>query len=86
MTLNFKDHLIENYPDILLLDGHDNAIIGVGGAFNQSAVVYDGGKVIENLIAMGMTTEEAAEWMSYNIEGAYVGENTPIIVHDCRFS
>ena len=30
----------------------------------------------------GMTHEEAIEWMSYNVTGAWLGETTRIFVHE----
>ena len=30
----------------------------------------------------GMTHEEAIEWMDFNVTGAWLGETTPIFVHD----
>ena len=30
----------------------------------------------------GMTREEAIEWMEFNVVGAWVGETTPIFVHE----
>ena len=29
-----------------------------------------------------MTHEEAVEWMDFNVVGAWVGETTPIFVHE----
>jgi len=66
--------------EALLIDGHDEALIGIGGAFNQRAAVYDRQKILDKLVADGLTVEEADEYISYNIEGSFVGERTPIIV------
>ena len=44
-------------------------------------IVYSGEKIIQQLMDTdGMDQEEALEYCSYNIEGAYVGPHTPIIV------
>ncbi len=66
--------------EALLIDGHDDALIGIGGAFNQRAAVYDRQKILDQLVTEGLTVEEVDEYISYNIEGAFVGERTPIIV------
>jgi len=29
----------------------------------------------------GMTAEEAEEWIAYHLEGAWVGDRTPIILY-----
>ena len=67
---------------MLKADGYDEAIIGQGNQFTKSPVlVYDAEKVIDILCKRdGMTDEEALEYFSFNIEGAWVGENTPIFV------
>ena len=33
-----------------------------------------------------MTEEEALEYFDYNVQGAWVGEGTPIFVYDERWS
>lgn len=55
------------------VDGHDNAILGVG----NGVVIYDRDQIISNL-AEWMTYDEAMEYFEYNIAGAYLGEGTPI--------
>lgn len=75
--------IIEEYAkssgqELLFLDGHDNAIIGVARQFNTESVAYNKNKVIENLCLRGdMDHEEALEFFEFNIVGAYVGEHTP---------
>ena len=80
---NIKD-LLENYlgddENILLADGFDDAFIGIGRQFGKGLAVYDGFKCIQILIEEGMTEEEAEEYFQFNVEGAYVGENTPIFL------
>lgn len=75
---------------MLKIDGFDGALIGManvwqrhpsGGAEVVSTLVYSGTKIIETLVReSGCSFEEAEEYVSYNIEGAYVGPATPIIV------
>jgi radical SAM superfamily enzyme YgiQ (UPF0313 family) len=64
--------------DILLLDGLDDAFIGLTDDNNIRAV-YSVNKIIECL-SKDMTEEEAYEYYDYNIQCAYVGEKTPIYV------
>jgi hypothetical protein len=62
-------------------DGLDAAIIGVTEGCDIK-VVYDHHKCIEIFQRLQeMSEEEAREWMSYNVTGAYVGESTPIFIH-----
>lgn len=67
-----------------LIDGHDNAFIGMTMLWRENGTtdvsVYSGEKIIENLMAQGMTEHQAIEYCAFNIEGAYVGEDTPVIV------
>jgi len=69
---------------MLKIDGHDNAIIGPAMVWRenglQDVLVYDGEQILENLMREGMTAEEAREYIEYNIESAYVGEKTPVVV------
>ena len=68
-------------PDALFMDGLDDAIIGIGNQYSKPPVViYDEALIMENLINQGMDVEEAWEYYSFNIAGAWVGDNTPIIV------
>jgi hypothetical protein len=65
----------------LRIDGCDEAIVGVGCRCGQPlVVVYDRDKLIQHFHKEGMTLEEAEEWVSYNIEGAWLGEGTPVIM------
>lgn len=58
--------------ELVVADGHDNAIVGVVRRFNDTFVLYDTEKVIKNLMADGMTHEEAVEFFEFNIVGAHV--------------
>lgn len=68
----------------LTIDGQDNAIIGPAFIWrNQthvSVLVYNAETIRDNLMGDGMTAEEAREYIEYNIEGAYVGQHTPVLV------
>jgi hypothetical protein len=68
--------------EMLTADGLDAAIIGVGARCGQPDIVaYDVEKVLEILVARdGMSYEEALEFYEFNIEGAWVGDQTPLWV------
>jgi len=67
--------------EALFFDGFDDAIIGLGSQqYRGPFVVYDREKCIGILVGQGMTREEAEEYFSFNTEGAWVGDRTPIIV------
>ena len=77
---------------MLKIDGFDSALIGIAtvwqktdnGAERLDTLIYNGDALVGILISdSGMGYEEALEYISYNIEGAYVGKTTPIIVWPC---
>jgi hypothetical protein len=72
------DKILEWFPEdeILKADGLDDAIIGI--EVNSSRLIYSKSKVIDILVREGMTEQEALEHYDFNIEGAYVGDKTPI--------
>ncbi len=85
--MNKLQRLIEEYSDAELLsaDGFDDAILGVAvlKQNNVQVLVYSRTKCIEILMTRdGMTEEEALEYFDFNVEGAYMGEKTPVWVDD----
>jgi hypothetical protein len=69
---------------MLKIDGHDNAILGPAMIWRDSTtvnvLVYDAEIIRSNLVKEGMDSEEAREYIEFNIEGAYMGEHTPVLV------
>lgn len=64
---------------MIIADGLDEAIIGTS---TKDLAVYDIYKIIAILVARdGMTEEEALEFFEFNIDGSYMGEQTPIFVY-----
>lgn len=76
------DHIGEINPDALLLDGFDDAIIGLAERINLGPVVaYNVEKILQIMIERdGMTYEDAYEYYEYNIRGAWMGENSPVFI------
>lgn len=66
---------------VLFMDGHDDAIIGVGTKYQHLSVIYSKKKILDRLLK-DMDYEDSIEFFEFNIAGAYVGENTPIILDD----
>jgi hypothetical protein len=67
-------------------DDLDEAIIGPAMVWTKSGgqievLVYNA-EIIRNILMSrdGMTFEDAREFIEYNIEGAYIGLDTPILV------
>ena len=60
--------------------GFDEAIIGVANRFGMEPVVaYDRAKVID-ILAKGMSHEDAEEFFEFNTIGAWVGDLTPVFI------
>jgi hypothetical protein len=70
---------------MLKIDGHDDAVIGPamiwGNGERISVLVYDAEAIRTTLMERdNMDSEEAREYIEFNIEGAYMGPDTPILV------
>ncbi len=76
--------MINGDEELVFADGLDDAIVGVGVRCGQpNVVVYNVQKVIDILMTRDeMSHEEAEEFFSFNIEGAWIGERTPMWLHD----
>jgi hypothetical protein len=69
--------ITEEHPDLLTIDGFDEAILGVVERAGLLAVCYDRNKIIQ-ILMRDMNYEEAFEYYEFNILGAYMGESTPV--------
>lgn len=69
-------------PEACSADGFDDCIIGVCTRFGQEPLLaYNYEKCIGVLMNRdGMTYEEAVEFFSFNVIGAWVGEGTPVFI------
>ena len=70
---------------MLKITGHDDAILGPaliwGNGERISVLVYDAEAIRATLMTRdNMEADEAREYIEFNIEGAYVGPDTPILV------
>lgn len=85
-TKAILEELDQNYPGTLTCDGFDDAIIGIAErACKDDVVAYDYRKCIDILVERdGMSEEDAAEFLSFNTMGAWVGEHTPVFIHNWR--
>ena len=78
-----EEVITEMGDSTLLLDGFDEAFIGFSQRISQPLLAvysYDG-LVRVCMERDGMDWEEAVEYVDYNVAGAWVGEQTPIIVN-----
>jgi len=91
-----REEIEEINPEALFLDGFDDAIIGIAERINLGPVVaYDVNKIIE-ILANNMEVEDddlvdgqsiddvkvsmAYEYFYFNIQGAWMGDFTPIFI------
>lgn len=66
-------------------EGFDSAIIGTAniwiGNERVDVLVYDCEKMVEQLMNRdGMSSDDAIEYINFNIENAYIGKDTPVVV------
>lgn len=65
-------------------DYYDEAIIGPAMIWRDqqqvAVLVYDAEKIRNILMEQGMDPEEAREFIEFNIEGGYLGIDTPVLV------
>jgi len=77
------EYIKENYPDLLTMDGFDDAILGVVERIGTQAICYSERKIINILVARdSCSVEDAYDYFQFNIMGAYVGEHTPFVMMD----
>lgn len=71
---------------VILIDGHDDAIIGTGEAAGLR-VFYSIDRILKTLMKRdGMTYEEASEFFSYNIERPFsnMSKGSPIFIEPIK--
>ena len=70
--------------ELIKLVGCDDALIGSASVWQQNTrvetYIYDGNKLVKVFKKQGMSEQDAYDWIDYNIEGAYLGPATPIIM------
>lgn len=77
---NLLDSIREFNPEALLADGLENALVGYS---TKGYAIYSVSKIIQILMERdSMSREEAIEFFDFNIDGAYMGEYTPIYIHE----
>lgn len=82
--------LVQEYADeeALYIDGFEECLIGIADVWRdntrRTVAVYDYTLMVQSLIDDEVTAEDAAEYIEFNISGAYVGPYQPIIVQRFR--
>ena len=77
-----EQYLEETGQTALLMDGFDEAFLGFSTRINEPMLaVYSWEKMVSILVDRDeMDIEEAYEYIEFNVLGAWVGEQTPIVV------
>jgi len=70
---------------MIKVEGYDDCILGIAEVWDGNErvhrIVYDALRIVDVLMNRdGMDQDEAIEYFEFNIDGAYVGKNTPIFV------
>jgi hypothetical protein len=80
---DIQTYMEEMGETVLLADGFEHAFLGTTQRMNEPLLaVYSYPLMVETLMLRdGMTYTEAAEYIDFNVAGAWVGEQTPIIIH-----
>ena len=76
-----RDEIYEANPDAILLEPPemDVAILGVVEQCGKEPVaLYSYDRLVKYFVDGGMDQEDAEEWVSVNILGAYMGPGTPM--------
>mgnify|MGYP001235802212 FL=1 len=82
MTKEEIHEMCEAYGDegVIILDGFESAFIGiVENGQGIPRACYDRSEVIEHL-ATAMSYEEAVEYYEFNVNGACMGDNSPMFI------
>lgn len=74
--------------EIILADGFEDAYMGLATQYTKTPLaLYDRNKCIDILVNRdGMSEEEAEEYFQYNVEVAWVGDNTPMFLQPLNFT
>jgi len=77
------NNYLKNYDQgTMLMDNFDEALIGFSQRINEPLLaVYSWQKMVDLCVNRDkMSPEEAEEYIDYNCIGAWIGDQTPIIV------
>ena len=83
------EEMLGEDENIQLADGFENAFLGISRQFyNKPIAVYDREKCIDILMEdmSNEEAEEAEEYFEFNVQGAYVGESTPVFMQTLKFN
>jgi len=72
--------MISPEEKVMLASGFEDAFLGIGRQFTKPPfALYDKSKCL-HILQQTLSEEEAMEYFDFNVQGAYVGESTPVFV------
>jgi len=77
-----REYLSEYSPDAILFNGLDDALVGTTSTWPSRNIVavYDRDACVRVFMEEGIGWVEAEEYMCFNVEGAYFGKHTPLLI------
>ena len=63
-------------PDAIRFEGLDESIVGI---CHRGFLIYDYDTMVSIYEGMGMSSEEAVEWIDYNVIGTMAGEGFTVM-------
>lgn len=71
--------------EVVFVDGHDDAILGLAEVDGDLRVVYDRDAIIRELVRRdGMDRDGAIEFFGYNVADAFIGAPGPLFLARIR--
>lgn len=74
----------EDDERMVRLVGLDDCIVGFADVLGEAGItrrlIYGGPNIVHSLMRQGMTQDDAMEHLEFNIENAYMGRATPVIM------
>lgn len=67
-------------PEAFVMEEYESALVGLVRMWNGPVVAAYSAEKIIDMLAVEMGHDNAVDYFHFNIEGAYVGENTPLFV------
>lgn len=79
----FKERMRELSEEALYPSGFDDAIIGITYRHPDGHIfLMSSKKIIDILVAQGMSHSEATEYFEFNMKNAYLGAGSPVYLED----
>jgi len=75
-SIELEELLSHCEPDAIRFEGLDEAIVGI---CHKGFIIYDYDKMASIFEGMGMSAEEAVEWIDYNVIGTMAGEGFTVM-------